>query len=67
MSDMQMMRLEDAPRRGLFACLAAVLLLVGLVALTAGCGFHPRGSAALPPSMAITFIKSGQPLFLAGG
>ena len=38
-----------------------VLLLVGLVALTAGCGFHPRGSARLPPSMAITFIKSNQP------
>jgi LPS-assembly lipoprotein len=38
-----------------------MLLLAGLVMVTAGCGFHLRGSAALPPSMAVTFIKSNQP------
>jgi LPS-assembly lipoprotein len=40
--------------------LPVVLLFAGML-LSSGCGFHPRGSAALPPSMAITFIKSGQP------
>jgi len=37
------------------------LIPVLLAALLAGCGFHLRGSAALPPAMAVTFIKSNQP------
>ncbi len=44
--------------RGFFACLLMVPLLA---ALSAGCGFHLRGSAALPPAMAVTFIRSDQP------
>jgi len=47
-------------RGALQACLAWSLLLGLLVAVTA-CGFHPRGSSALPSEMAVTFIKSGQP------
>jgi LPS-assembly lipoprotein len=42
------------------AYLPLVLLLAGMLALAAGCGFHLRGSAALPPSMAVTYIKSDQ-------
>jgi LPS-assembly lipoprotein len=41
--------------------MTAVLLLSGLAVLSAGCGFHLRGSAALPPAMAVTYIKSDQP------
>jgi len=37
------------------------VVLPGLLAAMAGCGFHPRGSSALPPGMAVTWIKSGQP------
>jgi len=37
------------------------LLLAALVTLLAGCGFHLRGSAGLPPAMAVTFIKSNDP------
>jgi len=48
------------PLRGFSACLPA-LLLVAMSALASGCGFHLRGSAALPPSMAVTFISSDQP------
>ena len=36
-------------------------LLLGLFSANTGCGFHPRGSSALPSEMAVTFIKSGQP------
>ncbi len=48
------------PRHSFYLYLLAVLL-AGLVGLTAGCGFHLRGSAALPESMAVTYIKSNQP------
>jgi LPS-assembly lipoprotein len=47
-------------QRGCWANLAAVLLLAGAL-LSTGCGFHPRGTAALPPAMAVTFIKSSDP------
>ncbi len=36
-------------------------LLFGLFSANTACGFHPRGSSALPSEMAVTFIKSGQP------
>ena len=39
----------------------SALLLVVLTVLATGCGFHLRGSAALPPSMEVTFIKSYDP------
>jgi LPS-assembly lipoprotein len=46
-------------------CLSAFLPLLVMFAATAGmlagCGFHPRGSASLPPSMTVTYIKSDQP------
>ncbi len=41
--------------------LLAWILLLGLFSAVAGCGFHPRGSSALPSEMAVTYIKSGQP------
>ena len=37
------------------------VVLLGLLATMAGCGFHPRGSSALPSEMAVTWIKSGKP------
>lgn len=37
------------------------IVLLVLLSAMAGCGFHPRGSSALPPGMAVTWIKSGQP------
>jgi LPS-assembly lipoprotein len=61
MSDTQATGMQQRPRRGFFVHLSAMLLFAGLVALTAGCGFHLRGSAALPESMAVTFIKSDEP------
>jgi len=61
MTNWQTMRMGHKPLRGFFACLPAVLLFAAVVALSAGCGFHLRGSAALPPSMAVTFIKSNDP------
>ena len=51
-------------RTGIHGALQALLawaLLLGLLSAIAGCGFHPRGSSALPSEMAVTFIKSGQP------
>jgi len=47
--------------RGALQTLLAWALLLGLLSAVAGCGFHPRGSSALPSEMAVTFIKSGQP------
>jgi LPS-assembly lipoprotein len=44
-----------------FSAYLPVVLLFAAMLQSAGCGFHPRGSAALPPSMATTFITSGQP------
>jgi LPS-assembly lipoprotein len=41
--------------------LPALLLLAAMTVVVTGCGFHLRGSAALPPSMAVTFISSNQP------
>jgi LPS-assembly lipoprotein len=32
-----------------------------MAGMLAGCGFHLRGSASLPPSMAVTYIKSAEP------
>jgi len=37
------------------------IMLLCLLSAIAGCGFHPRGSSALPSAMAVTWIKSGQP------
>jgi LPS-assembly lipoprotein len=61
MSGTQATGMQQHPRRGFLVHLSAMLLFAGLVALTAGCGFHLRGSAALPESMAVTFIKSDEP------
>ncbi len=37
-------------------------LVIGLAAaLLAGCGFHLRGQADLPPAMAVTYIRSEDP------
>jgi LPS-assembly lipoprotein len=47
--------------RGVLQTLLAWALLLGLLSAISGCGFHPRGSSALPLEMAVTFIKSGQP------
>jgi LPS-assembly lipoprotein len=38
-----------------------VVLLVVIAGMLAGCGFHLRGSDALPPSMAVVYIKYKQP------
>ena len=46
---------------GALQTLLAWALLLGLLSAISGCGFHPRGSSALPSEMAVTFIKSGQP------
>ncbi len=47
--------------RGTLQAWLAWALLLGLFTAVAGCGFHPRGSSALPSEMAVTFIKSAQP------
>jgi LPS-assembly lipoprotein len=60
-SCLQAMRKGSGSQHCPFSCLPAVLLLAGMVMLSAGCGFHPRGSAALPPAMAVTFIQSSDP------
>ena len=41
--------------------LLAWAMLAWLVSMVTGCGFHPRGSSALPSVMAVTYIKSGKP------
>jgi LPS-assembly lipoprotein len=46
---------------GFLQVLLAWTLLLGLLSAIAGCGFHPRGSSALPSEMAVTWIKSRQP------
>ena len=46
---------------GFLPALLAWILLLGLLSVVTGCGFHPRGSSALPSAMAVTYIKSGQP------
>ena len=46
---------------GALQTLLAWALLLGLLSAITGCGFHPRGSSALPSEMAVTYIKSGQP------
>jgi LPS-assembly lipoprotein len=53
--------MQQQSRRGYLVRLGTMLLLAGLVALHAGCGFHLRGSAALPEPMAVTFIRSDEP------
>jgi len=53
-------RKQQGVHGGLQALMAWTLLL-GLLSAVAGCGFHPRGSSALPSDMAVTWIKSGQP------
>lgn len=37
------------------------LLLVFVAAGLSGCGFHLRGSEALPPEMSVTYIQSSSP------
>ena len=39
----------------------ARVMLLGMIITLAGCGFHLRGSAVLPPEMAVTYISSAQP------
>jgi LPS-assembly lipoprotein len=41
----------------LFVC----LLVVSMVATFSGCGFHLRGSDALPAEMSVVYIQSGNP------
>jgi LPS-assembly lipoprotein len=61
MPDAQSTAASHRSRWSFFAWLPAMLLLAGMAALSAGCGFHLRGSAALPPAMAVTYIRSNQP------
>ncbi|MGD8618524.1 MAG: hypothetical protein PVH54_04980 [Gammaproteobacteria bacterium] len=61
MPDAQSTSASHRSRWSFFAWLPAMLLLAGMAALSAGCGFHLRGSAALPPVMAVTYIRSNQP------
>ena len=37
------------------------IMLVCLITTMIGCGFHLRGSGALPPEMSVTYIKSASP------
>lgn len=58
------MYIKDKRQAGVREVLQALLawtLLLGLLSAISGCGFHPRGSSALPSAMAVTYIKSGQP------
>ena len=41
--------------------LATSLLLVFVMVNLSACGFHLRGSEALPPEMAVTYIQSSNP------
>lgn len=43
--------------RRVVVCLLAVFLVTAL----SGCGFHLRGSDALPAEMSVTYIQSGNP------
>ena len=43
--------------RQVVVCLVAVFMVTTL----AGCGFHLRGSDALPAAMSVTYIQSGNP------
>ncbi|MDX2457946.1 MAG: hypothetical protein QNL87_10600 [Gammaproteobacteria bacterium] len=43
--------------RPVVVCLVAVCMVTTL----AGCGFHLRGSDALPAAMSVTYIQSGNP------
>jgi LPS-assembly lipoprotein len=43
--------------RRVIICLLAVSMVTGL----SGCGFHLRGSHALPAEMSVTYIQSGDP------
>ena len=43
--------------RKMFVCLFAVFMVTGL----SGCGFHLRGSDALPAGMSVTYIQSANP------
>jgi LPS-assembly lipoprotein len=43
--------------RRLIVCLLAAIL----VTVVSGCGFHLRGSDALPAGMSVTYIQSGNP------
>ncbi len=52
---------RQAGIHGVLQALLVWAMLLGLLSAVAGCGFHPRGSSALPSEMAVTFIKSGQP------
>ena len=52
---------RQAAGHGVLQTLLAWALLLGLLSAISGCGFHPRGSSALPSEMAVTYIKSGQP------
>lgn len=51
------MRVQAAATRWLLLC----LLLTGVTAGLSGCGFHLRGSEALPPEMSVTYIQSSNP------
>ena len=49
-------RVPDNTRRLIVCLLAAILVTV-----VSGCGFHLRGSDALPAGMSVTYIQSGNP------
>ena len=49
-------RIPNSIRRQIVCLLAAIL-----VTAVSGCGFHLRGSDALPVGMSVTYIQSGNP------
>ena len=53
----QVMKLHAFPGNRLARC----LLVMFVIASLSGCGFHLRGSEALPPEMAVTYIQSSNP------
>ena len=56
MSSHTIFRIPDNARR-VIACLLAVSMVTAL----SGCGFHLRGSDALPAGMSVTYIQSANP------
>ena len=49
--------LHAITHRRLVLCLLVMLIIASL----SGCGFHLRGSEALPPEMSVVYIQSGSP------
>jgi len=58
---MKRSRWEHTGIGGYTRSLLVQIILLCLLFAIAGCGFHPRGSSALPSAMAVTWIKSAKP------